>query len=165
MTTTTPTTTIDLVASAARACAHGWAEQARAGDSSRWTNPVPQGDLYYLEREVLGRPATEEESAEFSRVFRDEYNACMEQRAGRFADRSAGLTSITDLVAHVVGLQPDFEAAGYSRVAIGESVARWHYERGMPLAHYTHEDVHECCDAVADDLAGEDDEDEDVAAL
>lgn len=162
MTTTTPTTTIDLVASTAQICAHGWAEQARAGDSSRWTNPVPAVDFDYLEREVLGRPATEEERAEFSRVFRDEYNACMEQRSGRFALRSAGLNTIDELVAHVVRLQPAFEAEGFSRLDIAEAVNRWHYERGLAFEAYTNEDLYECCDAVADELSAADDDDEDM---
>lgn len=68
---------------AARACAQGWAEQSREHDVRRWTGLVPQADCDYLEMEILGRPADEEEAAEFSRIFIDEYAACMEQRASR----------------------------------------------------------------------------------
>lgn len=80
-TATQPATTI--IHNAARACAQGWAEQSREHDARRWTGPVPQADYDYLEREVLGRPADEEEGAEFSRVFIDEYAACMGQKAER----------------------------------------------------------------------------------
>jgi hypothetical protein len=68
---------------AARACAQGWAEQTNEHMKRRWTAPVPLADHDYLEHEILGRPATDEESAEFSRVFIDEFNACIEQKAAR----------------------------------------------------------------------------------
>lgn len=68
---------------AARACAREWADQSREHDARRWTSPIPVADLDYLEQEILGRPADEEESAEFSRAFIDEYNACMQQRSDR----------------------------------------------------------------------------------
>lgn len=83
MNTTTSTTTESAVTSAARVCAQGWAQATIKGMKRLWTAPVPLSDHNYLEREVLHRDATAEESAEFSRVFVAEFNACMAQKAER----------------------------------------------------------------------------------
>lgn len=74
---------MDAVTAVARACAQGWANETNEYMKRRWIAPIPMADQNYLEMEVLGRPATEEESAEFSRVFIDEFNACIEQKAER----------------------------------------------------------------------------------
>lgn len=69
-----------LVADTARACAQGWAEQTLESMKRRWTAPIPGADQRYLEG-ALGRLPTAAEDAEFDRVFRDEFNACMAQKA------------------------------------------------------------------------------------
>lgn len=76
---------IDTITAAARACAQGWAETTNRGVvmQRRWISPIPQADIDYCEQECIGRPMDDEEAAEFSRVFIDEFNACIEQKAAR----------------------------------------------------------------------------------
>lgn len=77
------TTTTTLIIDTARVCAQGWVEQSREHDARRWTNPVPQADLDFVEHERLGRSMTDEEAAEFSRAFIEEFNTCMQAKAER----------------------------------------------------------------------------------
>lgn len=80
MTTTDTETTIT---NAARSCAQGWAEQVHGEAAREWTGDLEQGDLDYLRMEVLRRDETADEARLFDRIFREEYAACMEQRAAR----------------------------------------------------------------------------------
>lgn len=76
-------TVSDLITSTARACAQGWTEQAREHCDRTWTGTVPDADIDFVERERLGRPMSHDEMVEFCSTFRDEYAACMEQKAAR----------------------------------------------------------------------------------
>lgn len=80
----TNTTSMSTIHNTARACAQGWAEQANPESPRRWAGDgVPDADIDYVEHEILGRPMSDEEAAEFYRVFIDEYAFCMQQRAER----------------------------------------------------------------------------------
>lgn len=94
MTSTATATRTTLIIDTARACAQGWVEQSREHDARRWTNPIPQADLDFVEHERLGRPMSDEEAVEFSRAFIDEFNTCMRRpSATPGPSRSRGSTS------------------------------------------------------------------------
>lgn len=78
-------TDLALIIDTARACAQGWAEQAREESPRTWpaANPIPDEDIAFVERERIERDLSEEESVVFGRAFREEYDACLAQKAER----------------------------------------------------------------------------------